>query len=84
MVIEKSVSATITSTITDRPERTLSSAVVLTTVNSVGKTSLTIPPIVTILSTSTEANGSFVTFTHVVANPTGFQSANLGDSGWVL
>jgi len=47
-------------------------------VDSNGKISFSAPPLVTILSTSKEANGSFITFTHVVANPTGFSQAISG------
>ncbi|KAJ7103559.1 hypothetical protein B0H15DRAFT_942979 [Mycena belliarum] len=66
-----------TSTITDAPESTLAKPSFVSVVVN-GKTSFTAPPLVTVLSTSTEPNGSFVTFTHVVANPTGFSQAISG------
>ncbi|KAJ6604622.1 hypothetical protein DFH09DRAFT_1123313 [Mycena vulgaris] len=72
-----SFTGTTTSTITDAPESTLSSPSFVSVVVN-GKTSFTAPPLITILSTSSEANGSFVTFTHVVANPTGFSQAISG------
>ncbi|KAF8213078.1 hypothetical protein K438DRAFT_1073667 [Mycena galopus ATCC 62051] len=68
---------TTTSTITDPPESTLAKPTFVSVVES-GKTSFIAPPLVTILSTSMEPNGSFVTFTHVVANPTGFSEAIAG------
>ncbi|KAJ7630909.1 hypothetical protein FB45DRAFT_551315 [Roridomyces roridus] len=66
---------TTTSTITEAPESTLSQASFIPVTDASGRTSLSLPALVTILSTSSEANGSFVTFTHVVANPTGFSQA---------
>ncbi|KAJ7492647.1 hypothetical protein FB451DRAFT_541812 [Mycena latifolia] len=69
-----SITGTTTSTITDAPESTLAKPSFVSVVVN-GKTSFTAPPLITILSTSSEANGSFVTFTHVVANPTGFSQA---------
>ncbi|KAJ6575084.1 hypothetical protein B0H19DRAFT_1254702 [Mycena capillaripes] len=73
-----SFTGTTTSTITDAPESTLAKPSFIPSVDSNGKTSFTAPPLVTILSTSQESNGSFVTFTHVVANPTGFGQAIAG------
>ncbi|KAJ7092696.1 hypothetical protein C8R44DRAFT_891132 [Mycena epipterygia] len=70
-----SITGTTTSTITDAPESTLAKPSFISVVDSKGKTSFIAPPLVTILSTSRESNGSFVTFTHVVANPTGFSQA---------
>ncbi|KAJ7244770.1 hypothetical protein B0H12DRAFT_801953 [Mycena haematopus] len=72
---------TTTSTITDTPESTLAKPSFISVVDSNGKTSFTAPPLVTILSTSREGNGSLVTFTHVVANPTGFSQAIAGGRG---
>jgi len=72
-----SFTGTITSTITDTPESTLAKPSFISVVEN-GKTSFTAPPLVTILSSSKEANGSFVTCTHVVANPTGFNQAIAG------
>ncbi|KAF8898776.1 hypothetical protein BD779DRAFT_37301 [Infundibulicybe gibba] len=61
-----------TSTITDRPESTFKSVIAITSVNPTdGKTATITPDFLTVLSTSTEPDGSFVTFTHIVANPTG-------------
>ncbi|KAJ6621716.1 hypothetical protein B0H10DRAFT_2187958 [Mycena sp. CBHHK59/15] len=74
-----SFTGTTTSTITDAPESTLSKPSFIPTVIN-GKTSFSAPPLVTVLSTSRESNGSFVTFTHVVANPTGFDQAVSGGS----
>ncbi|KAF8168131.1 hypothetical protein B0H34DRAFT_47702 [Crassisporium funariophilum] len=58
-----------TSTITTQADTTLSIPVVLTSTNPDGARVLTTPALVTILSTSTEPNGSLATITHVVANP---------------
>ncbi|KAF8078654.1 hypothetical protein FPV67DRAFT_1689360 [Lyophyllum atratum] len=67
--------STRTSTITDHPESTFSSPVSVSVIDpNNGRVTLTTPPVVTVFSTSTEPNGEFVTFTHVVANPTGFSS----------
>ncbi|KAJ7783753.1 hypothetical protein DFH07DRAFT_202316 [Mycena maculata] len=71
---QTSFTGTTTSTITETPESTLSKPSFISVIEN-GKTSFTAPALVTILSTSSEANGSFVTFTHVVANPTGFSQA---------
>ncbi|KAK7064252.1 hypothetical protein R3P38DRAFT_33781 [Favolaschia claudopus] len=77
-VMPVSCTGTTTSTITDTPESTLARPSFISVVNSNGQTSFTAPPLVTILSTSREPNGSFVTFTHVVANPTGLNQAISG------
>ncbi|KNZ77434.1 hypothetical protein J132_05450, partial [Termitomyces sp. J132] len=59
-----------TSTITDQPESTFSSPVAISVINPKnGKASLSTPAFITVLSTSTQPDGGFVTFTHVVANP---------------
>ncbi|KAJ3511407.1 hypothetical protein NLJ89_g4111 [Agrocybe chaxingu] len=58
-----------TSTVTAHPDITLSSPVVLTSTDFNGVDFLTTPPLVTILSTSTELDGGLVTITQVVANP---------------
>lgn len=58
-----------TSTITTQPDTTLLTPVALTTTDSTGRYILTTPPLVTIMSTSLEANGSFTIVTQVVANP---------------
>ncbi|KAJ7786278.1 hypothetical protein B0H16DRAFT_25759 [Mycena metata] len=72
-----SFTGTITSTITDPPS-TLAKPSFISVLESNGKITFTAPPLVTILSSSREPNGSFVTFTHVVANPTGFSQAISG------
>ncbi|THH34001.1 hypothetical protein EUX98_g131 [Antrodiella citrinella] len=59
------------STITDRPETTLSSPVFVSTTDSAGHVSLSVPPVFTSLGVSTEPNGQLVSVTHVIANPTG-------------
>ncbi|KAK1228700.1 hypothetical protein PQX77_008194 [Marasmius sp. AFHP31] len=72
MVKGTAPSTTVVSTITDAPKSTLKSPIngVLVT-ESDGHTSLSFPAFVTVLSTSQEADGSFVTYTHTMANPTG-------------
>ncbi|KAG6873457.1 hypothetical protein C0993_001452 [Termitomyces sp. T159_Od127] len=61
---------TSTSIITDQPESTFSSPVVISVFNHEdGKTSLNTPAFVTVFSTSTGPDGGFVTFTHDFANP---------------
>lgn len=60
-----------TSTIVDHPESTFSTPVSITVVEN-GKSSLSVPPLVTVFSTTSESNGSVLTFTHIIANPTGF------------
>lgn len=59
------------STVTDRPETTLTSPVFISTTDSAGHLSLSVPPVFTSLGVSTEANGQLVSVTHVIANPTG-------------
>jgi len=58
-----------TSTITTQPDITLSTPVALTMTDSNGGFILTTPPLVTIMSTSLDPNGSLTIVTHVVANP---------------
>ncbi|TFK41190.1 hypothetical protein BDQ12DRAFT_733503 [Crucibulum laeve] len=84
-LIRASTTSTSTSTITTSAESTFTSAVPITITNaSNGRIVLSTPPLVTILSTSTEPDGSFLTFTHVVANPTGFNSgAAVNTSGFL-
>ncbi|KAH0590774.1 hypothetical protein H2248_000899 [Termitomyces sp. 'cryptogamus'] len=68
--IPKATIPTSTSTITDQPESTFSSPVAISVINPKnGKASLSTPAFITVLSTSTQPDGGFVTFTHVVANP---------------
>ncbi|TRM60193.1 hypothetical protein BD626DRAFT_505762 [Schizophyllum amplum] len=75
IVLSKLGSATATQTITDMPESTLSEAVSVTSTysDSEGRvfTTIAVPGVITITSTSTGAGGGFVYSTHVVANPTG-------------
>ncbi|GLB36123.1 putative rab subfamily of small GTPases [Lyophyllum shimeji] len=74
-----------TSTITDRPVSTFSSPVAVSVVDpNNGRVSLTTPAVVTVFSTSSGANGELVTFTHVVANPTGFSAENQVSSAGFL
>ncbi|KAF9457070.1 hypothetical protein BDZ94DRAFT_286191 [Collybia nuda] len=70
-----SLRSTRTSTITDHPESTFSKVVAVTLTNN-GTVALSTPAMVTVFSTSTLPDGDFVTFTHVVANPTGFDGGN--------
>ncbi|RDB29159.1 hypothetical protein Hypma_015555 [Hypsizygus marmoreus] len=71
----KATKSTRTSTITDHPVSTFSSPVAVpVTDNSNGRVTLTTPAAITVLSTSTEPEGEFVTYTHVIANPSGFSS----------
>jgi hypothetical protein len=72
----KGENSAVTSTITDQPSSTFASLVGVQVTNADGSTTLSFPPLVTVLSTSQEANGSYVTWTHVVANPTGFLSVD--------
>ncbi|KIM48231.1 hypothetical protein M413DRAFT_225556 [Hebeloma cylindrosporum] len=58
-----------TSTITAQPDTTLSTPIVLPTTDANGVNILTTPPLVTIMSTSSETNGAFTIVTHIVANP---------------
>ncbi|KAJ7071058.1 hypothetical protein C8F01DRAFT_412275 [Mycena amicta] len=77
-VTSPTVSFTATSTITDTPESTLAKPSFVSVIESNANgqtTAFTAPPFLTFLSTSTETNGSLVTFTHIVANPTGFNQA---------
>ncbi|THH19726.1 hypothetical protein EW146_g1487 [Bondarzewia mesenterica] len=62
-----------TSTVTDTPESTFATPISIPVTVS-GHTTLTAPPLITSLATSTESNGSAVTVTHVIANPGGFSS----------
>ncbi|GJE86171.1 hypothetical protein PsYK624_022510 [Phanerochaete sordida] len=71
-------SASATSTVTDHPETTLSKPIVVSTTDSKGHTTVTIPPVVTSLAVSTQANGSLFTVTHIEANPTGIWA--IGDT----
>ncbi|THV07753.1 hypothetical protein K435DRAFT_268536 [Dendrothele bispora CBS 962.96] len=64
--------STTTNTITSQAESTFSTPVGVTTTDSTGgKTSVVFPPLVTVLSTTENADGSIVTATHIIANPTG-------------
>ncbi|KAF9270099.1 hypothetical protein L218DRAFT_12931 [Marasmius fiardii PR-910] len=69
-------STTVVNTITESPQSTLKSAVGVVVTQPDGHTTLSYPPLVTVLSTSLLPNGSYITFTHAVANPTGANEAN--------
>lgn len=73
---EKSSATTSVSTITDKPETTLTRPVFVSTTDSAGHLSLSVPPVFTSVGVSTEANGSLVSVTHVIANPTGIWGIN--------
>ncbi|KAK7058990.1 hypothetical protein VNI00_001614 [Paramarasmius palmivorus] len=67
-------STTMVSTITVEPESTFPTPVGVVVTQPDGQTTLTTPALVTVLSTSQEPDGSFITYTHTIANPTGFDS----------
>ena len=69
LVIVVSTTSSTWDTVTTQPTSTLSTAVVLTTTNSIGSQVVTTPPLVTLWSTSTDGNGVLFTATAVVANP---------------
>ncbi|TCD62210.1 hypothetical protein EIP91_007215 [Steccherinum ochraceum] len=73
---EKSSATQSVSTITDKPETTLTTPVFISTTDSAGHLSLSVPPVFTSVGVSTEANGSLVSVTHVIANPTGIWGIN--------
>uniref|UniRef100_A0A0W0F5N3 Ras-domain-containing protein n=1 Tax=Moniliophthora roreri TaxID=221103 RepID=A0A0W0F5N3_MONRR len=73
-----SPSTTMTNTITVEPESTFSTPVGIVVTQPDGSTTLSFPALVTVLSTSQEPDGSFTTFTHTIANPTGFSDSNSG------
>lgn len=60
-----------TSTVIDKPETTLTSPVFSSVTDSNGRASLSVPPLVTSLGISSNSDGSYVTVTHIEANPTG-------------
>ncbi|KDR84960.1 hypothetical protein GALMADRAFT_302726 [Galerina marginata CBS 339.88] len=64
-----------TSTVTTHASTTLSSALAFTSSGANGAKIITTPPLVTLLSTSTEPNGALTTVTNVVANPPSFNSS---------
>ncbi|KAI0375058.1 hypothetical protein BV20DRAFT_1048247 [Pilatotrama ljubarskyi] len=70
-------SPTATSTITDQPETTLSTPVFMTVTNSDHHTSLSVPPIFTSTVVSELPDGGLVTYTHVIANPTGIYGVEI-------
>ncbi|KAG6857534.1 hypothetical protein H0H87_000133 [Tephrocybe sp. NHM501043] len=75
---------TSTSTITDQPESTFSSPVPISVIDSNnGHVSLSTPAVVTVLSTSTQPDGGFVTYTHVIANPTAVSDTQGGQTGFL-
>ncbi|KAI8995682.1 hypothetical protein BD414DRAFT_249502 [Trametes punicea] len=67
----QTVSATSTSTVTDKPETTLSSPVFVTVTDGDHHTTLSVPPIFTSVVVSELPDGGLVSVTHVIANPTG-------------
>ncbi|KAJ3569766.1 hypothetical protein NP233_g4840 [Leucocoprinus birnbaumii] len=82
-VVHTSNTSTVFTTITSSPDSTLrvpSSVPVTDSLN--GKVSLTAPPLITMMSTSTQADGALVTFTHLVANPNA--ADNSGESSGFL
>ncbi|KAF5356089.1 hypothetical protein D9756_003739 [Leucocoprinus leucothites] len=76
-VVRPSNTSTVFTTITSSPESTLRVPSSIPVTNSInGIVSLTAPPLITVLSTSTQADGAFVTFTHLVANPGSADNSN--------
>ncbi|KAH8100673.1 hypothetical protein BXZ70DRAFT_938273 [Cristinia sonorae] len=73
-----STSSVLVSTVTDRPETTLSTPVFVSTTDSAGRGSLSLPPVFTSVSVTVEPNGQVMSITHVIANPTGIWG--VGDS----
>ncbi|KAI0724612.1 hypothetical protein C8T65DRAFT_734220 [Cerioporus squamosus] len=71
---------TTTSTVTDKPETTLSSPVFVTVTDAKKHTVLSEPPVFTSVGVSTLSDGQLVSVTHVIANPTGIWSVD-EDSG---
>ncbi|KAM5536232.1 hypothetical protein V8D89_010131 [Ganoderma adspersum] len=59
-----------TSTVTDKPETTLSSPVFFTVTDAQNRTTISEPPVFTSVEVTT-SNGEQVSVTHVIANPTG-------------
>ncbi|CDO71614.1 hypothetical protein BN946_scf184911.g84 [Trametes cinnabarina] len=68
---KQSAAPTSTSTVTDKPETTLSSPVFETVTDANDHTSLTLPPVFTSVQVSQLPDGGEVSITHVIANPTG-------------
>ncbi|KAI9063121.1 hypothetical protein FKP32DRAFT_1722604 [Trametes sanguinea] len=67
----KTAAPTSTSTVTDKPETTLSSPVFETVTDAEHHTSLTLPPVFTSVQVSQLPDGGQVSITHIIANPTG-------------
>ncbi|RDX55800.1 hypothetical protein OH76DRAFT_1477519 [Lentinus brumalis] len=65
---------TTTSTVTDKPETTLSTPVFITVTDAKKHTTLSEPPVFTSVGVSTLSDGQLVSVTHVIANPTGIWS----------
>ncbi|KAH7925187.1 hypothetical protein BV22DRAFT_454503 [Leucogyrophana mollusca] len=65
----------VTSTITEQAQSTFSQAVSVTITNASGQLSVTVPPLVTSIGTTTGSDGALVTYTHVIANPPGWNSS---------
>ncbi|KAJ4499611.1 hypothetical protein C8R41DRAFT_31413 [Lentinula lateritia] len=72
-------SSTVTSTITGHPDSTLSTPSGIT-VSSNGHLSTTFPALITVVSTSTNANGAETVWTSIVANPTNEVSGDVADA----
>ncbi|KAH7880798.1 uncharacterized protein C8R40DRAFT_1081922 [Lentinula edodes] len=72
-------SSTVTSTITGHPDSTLSTPSGIT-VSSNGRLSTTFPALITVVSTSTNANGAETVWTSIVANPTNEVSGDVADA----
>ncbi|KAH7916445.1 hypothetical protein BJ138DRAFT_1108809 [Hygrophoropsis aurantiaca] len=64
----------VTSTVTEQVQSTFSQAVSVTITNASGQVSVTVPPLVTSVGTSTQSNGAVVTYTQVIANPPSYNS----------
>ncbi|KAK7468869.1 hypothetical protein VKT23_003368 [Stygiomarasmius scandens] len=85
-VVTNHLAPSATTTITSQAESTFSSLVGVTTTNAVdGKASVVFPPLVTVLSTTENADGSMVTVTNIIANPTGSaaESHNVKDDSFL-
>ncbi|KAG6814058.1 hypothetical protein H0H92_003105 [Tricholoma furcatifolium] len=82
VVTPKSATPTTTSTITEYPESTFSTPVSISVVDPEnGKITLTTPAVVTVLSTSTQPDGGYATYTHIIANPSVANDAQIAQTG---
>lgn len=80
-VIQTVPSSTLTNTVTHAPESTLSSAVGIA-VTSNGHTQVSFPALVTLVTTSSFADGDLTTWTTVLANPTNAAATTAGDASF--